>query len=193
MLKNLLEGNGGFRLIKSTANKLVHALLLATLALGAFSLPASALYNDQTRNFPARNCTNYSVCYQRVTINFNDPNIGTAQKFGALPANAYILAVDAYVSTAFNAGTTNVVTIGVTTSANEIVASGITAGTIGHYALTSAAGLGLAVTGNSTYIQGATSGTIPPFVYLYAKYAQTGTAATAGQVTVVIEYVQTDQ
>ena len=122
--------------------------------------------------------TEQAINYYRLTINFNDQNIGLAQMFGALPANAYILSIDADVTTAFNAGTTNVVTIGTTkANSNEIVASGITAGTPGIYHLTTAAGLGLAVT----------TGTSP--VTLFAKYAQTGTAATAGAVTIIIAFI----
>lgn len=150
---------------------------VAAALIGLSLAPAAALQVDQTRNPVVRQLSEQAVNYYRLTINFNDQNIGSGQFFGALPANAYILSIDAYVTTAFNAGTSNTVTIGTTkSSANEIVASGITAGTIGHYALTSAAGLGLAVT----------NGVSPT---LYAKYAQTGTAATAGSVTIVIAYI----
>lgn len=162
-----------------------NAPLVVVAALGIASFvadPAFAISNDQTRIFPARQLTQQAVNYYRITINWNDKNIGTGQQFGTLPANAYILSIDAYVNTAFNAGTTNVVTIGTTSAnSNEIVASGITAGTTGHYALTSAAGLGTAVSMGGTWLN-----TNMP---LFAKYAQTGTAATAGSVVVVIAYL----
>ena len=111
--------------------------LVASLGVaGLLASPVLALQQDQTRIFNSRSA-NQKLTYYRVTINFNDQNIGSAQQFGALPANAYIFAIDAYVTTAFNAGTTNVVTIGTTkASSNEIVASGITAGTTGVYHLT---------------------------------------------------------
>jgi hypothetical protein len=148
-----------------------------SLALLTPMAPALALTVDQTRNFPARLSPDQQLAYYRLTINFNDQNIGAAQQFGALPAGAYIYAIDAYVTTAFNAATTNVITIGTTkASANEIVASGITAGTPGVYHLTAAAGLGLAVTSGASAVP------------LFAKYAQTGTAATTGQVTILIAY-----
>lgn len=174
--------------------KRVGSTLLAlglTLALfGAAVMPASALYNDQTRKYMPRQMPGQVVNYYRFTLNYNDPRINVAQLFGALPANAYVLSMDAYVTTAFNAGTTNVITIGATTAANEISASGtIAPATLGVQHLTTAAGLGLAVTGSNTYIVGATGGPIPPYVPLYVEYTQTGTAATAGQVTVVIAYV----
>lgn len=149
------------------------ALGIASLAVG----PVLALTVDQTRTIPARQPLDQQLSYYRLTINFNDQNISAGQQFGALPAGAYIYAIDAYVVTAFNAVTTNVITIGTTkASANEVVASGITAGTPGVYHLTSAAGLGMAVTNVAT--------TIP----LFAKYAQTGTAATTGQVVIVIAF-----
>lgn len=121
------------------------------------------------------------VEYRRITVNWNDPSI-TAQYVAELPPNSYILAIDADVITAFNAGTTNVVTVGTTSSShNEIVASGITAGTPGVYHLTSAAGLGLQVSGGSTW----TTLNMP----IYVSYTQTGTAATAGQAVIVITYL----
>lgn len=161
------------------------ALLAGFLALAPLA-PASALVTDPNKNFPARTCEeSQQVCYFRVTINWNDPRISTGVWFGTLPKDAYILAIDAYVSTAFNAGTTNVVTLGATTTANEIVASGITAGTPAVYHLTTAAGLATQVTSNATY-QTALNSAVP----LYAKYAQTGTAATAGAVTIVLTFAK---
>jgi hypothetical protein len=94
--------------------------------------------------------------------------------------------IDAQVVTAFNAGTTNPITVGVTAaSSNEIVASGITSGTTGIYHLTTAAGLGNVITNNTTY-QTALNGAVP----VYVKYAPTGTAATAGQAIIIIAFVK---
>lgn len=150
---------------------------LAALMLSVFAVSAAfALTVDQTRIFPARQPTDQQLAYYRITINFNDQNIGLGQQFGAMLANTYIYAIDAYVVTAFNAGSTNTITLGTTkANANEIVASGITAGTPGVYHLTSAAGLGLAVT----------SGTA---INLWAKYAQTGTPAGTGKVVIIIAF-----
>jgi hypothetical protein len=156
--------------------KLLRALAVFLLSVFAVTT-AFALVQDQTRIFPQRQLTEQAVNYYRLTINFNDPNIGSGQQFGALPANAYIYAIDAYVQFAFNAGSTNTITLGTTkASANEIVASGITAATPGVYHLTSAAGLGLAVTSGSA-------------VNLWAKYAQSGSAAFTGSVTIVIAFM----
>ncbi|MDR3487092.1 MAG: hypothetical protein P4M05_19570 [Bradyrhizobium sp.] len=166
-------------------NLLRKAGIVAVLLLFGVS-SAPAFWVDTQRTFAAREPHEQVVAYYRFTLNYNDQLQGSARQFGALPANAYILAIDADVTTAFNAGTTNPITIGATTtSANEIVASGITSGTPGIYHLTSAAGLGVAVTGNSTYYQALGGSSVVP---LYVLYKPTGTAATTGSVTVVIEY-----
>ena len=159
--------------MKLTLSRVIAAALLSLFAIST----AFALQVDQTRIMSKRFYQDYHPTYYRVTINFNDQGIGSGQAFGALGLNTFIKAIDCHVTTAFNAGTTNVITFGTTlANANEIVASGITAGTPGVYHLTTAAGLGLAVTSSAD-------------VTLYAKYAQTGTAATTGAVTCVIEFV----
>ena len=156
--------------------KLLRAL--AAFALSAFAVTAAfALSQDQTRIFPKRAYANYQPLYYRTTINLNDPGIAAGQQFGSLAQNDFVKAIDCAVTTAFNATTSNTITFGTTkTNANEIVGSGITAGTIGVYHLTTALGLGVTATSAAD-------------VPLYAKFAQTGTAATAGQVMCVIEFV----
>lgn len=156
------------------------AVLVALAFAGLLVGPASALLVDQTRTIPARSLTEQAVNYYRITVNFNDQNIGAAQQFGSLPGGAYITQIDAHVLTAFNAGTTNVITVGTTkASANEIVASGISGAPLatGVIHLTSAAGLGMAVTNVTTPVP------------LFVKYAQTGTAASTGQIVIVISYI----
>jgi hypothetical protein len=158
--------------------------LFAVFAVASVS-PAFALTLDPNRIIPTRGGEEQKIYYYRLTVNYNDPRIASGVWFGTIGKNSYIFAIDAYVTTAFNAGTTNTITIGATAAnANEVLASGITAGSTGVYHLTSAAGLGTVVTSNTTY-QTAINGAVP----LYVKYAQTGTAATTGQVTIVIAYV----
>jgi hypothetical protein len=154
-------------------SKAIAALLLTAFAItGAFALQV-----DQTRTMSKRDLFIQALHYYRLTINFNDTGISAAQAFGALGQNWYIHSIDCHVTTAFNASTTNVVTLGTTkTSANEIFgASDLNEASATVQHLTGAAGLGL----------GATSAAD---VTLWAKYAQTGTAATAGSVTCVIAY-----
>jgi hypothetical protein len=152
------------------------------------SVPMASVYAlnvDQTRTMSARVNTTQQTNYYRFTVNFNDPNIGTAQAFGRLLQNTYITHVSCYVTTAFNAGTTNQLYIGTSaTTPNEILNPGqanksVTEATIGYYTVSAAAtvpSLGVAVTSGGD-------------VNLYARYRQTGTAATAGQAICAIEYL----
>src|SRR5437660_1708253 len=101
----------------------------------------------------------------KKTINFNDPGIATAVVFDeSLPQGAFIVAVLVEIVTVFNAGTTNVLTIGTTSNnANEIVnGADVNEGATGVTAV--ARGLGRAL---------AAAAETP----VYAKYTQTGTAA----------------
>lgn len=155
------------------------AALVAMFAIGG----AYALSVDQTRTMVQRyDPDGYHANYYRVTINYNDPGIASGQAFGALARNEFITDVSCHVTTAFNASSTNVVTFGTTkASANEIVASSganasITGGSATYQKLTAAPGLGVNATSAAD-------------VTLYAKYAQTGTAASAGRLTCVIETV----
>lgn len=156
-----------------TARKAVMAAALSAFAVTA----AFALSVDQTRIMSKRDIGTQQLHYYRLTINFNDSGIAAAQQFGALGQNWYIHSIDCHVTTAFNASTTNVVTIGTTkTSANEVFGTSDlneASATVQH--LTSALGLGLNATSAAD-------------VTLWAKYTQSGTAATAGSVTCVISY-----
>lgn len=125
----------------------------------------------------ARQSQFQQIHYLRFTVNYNDVGVAAGEPFkAALPAGAKIVDVKAFVTTAFNAATTNVITVGTNaTTYNNIVASGtITPGTLGAYA-----GV-LATYGALTFATDAT-----PFV----TYTQTGTAATAGSAIIVIQYV----
>lgn len=168
-------------------SKFIKSALAALFLASLTPSPSFALITDPNKIIPERTCElSQNTCYFRLTINWNDPRIASGVWFGTIPKNSFITAIDAYVTTGFNAVTTNVITIGHTAaSANEVVASGITAGTPGIYHLTTAAGLGTATTANATY-QTQINGSVP----LYAKYAQTGTAATAGAVTIVIQFAK---
>ena len=163
------------------------AALLGLVFVGS----AFALTNPPT--FPARQLANQTTVHFRKTVNFNDANIATGVKIGAIPAGAFIVSVKCYVTTAFNAATTNNLLIGSTATGGQFLASGVTAGTNcvaatpGFQSITAAAGLGFSVTAPANTPTG-TSGAWDVFV----SYTQTGTAATAGQVTYVIEYVSSD-
>lgn len=136
---------------------------------------------DPNRNFPARINQTQQTNYFRVLVNFNDARISSGVKYGRLPANAYITSVTAHVLTAFNGGSTNVLTVGTSAAANEIIAAtganaSIDETSATFQSLTAAAGLGTAVTSLGE-------------VDLYAKYTQTGTPATTGKAIIVISFV----
>jgi hypothetical protein len=112
----------------------------------------------------------------KKTVNFGDASIATGVSFAnSLPMGAFITQVLVEIVTAFNAGTTNPLTVGtVSTAYNNIVSTvDVNAGTAGVYEATR--GLGRSLTAAAE---------VTPFV----KYAQTGTAATAGQAVIVIVY-----
>lgn len=152
--------------------------LVALTAAGAYALNV-----DQTRVMNKRYLGIQAVHYYRLSINYNDPRFPTAQMFGALGQYSYIARVMCYVNTTFNAGTTNTISLGTSlANANEILAaSGASTAACSlssatQQDLTTATGLGLNVTSAGD-------------VTLYTKLSLTGTAATQGQVTMVIEFI----
>lgn len=100
----------------------------------------------------------------------------SAVTIGTIPANAQIIDVNIDVTTAFNAGTTNTVTVGKTGTA----AAYVTATSVG-----SAGRASVATTG--VYSAWADVGT-SDVDYATVTFSQTGTAASAGAARVTIVY-----
>lgn len=155
--------------------------IVAALLIGLAIPAALALNVDQNRTIPARQHTTQQVSYYRITVNFNDPNISTAQKFGRLLRNTFITNIACHVTTAFNAVTTNVFTVGTDTTATDLIDAATSTKSIDetsatYQTITSATSLGVRATSGAD-------------VDLYAKYTQTGTAATAGQVTCIFAFI----
>lgn len=109
----------------------------------------------------------------RCDVAYDTAGVGSGLLFGRLPANSVIIAVKVDVTTAFNAATTNVLTIGTSTTANELWDSGALAESAGSQLVQDIAAATSARTATTD---------------LYVKYAQTGTAATAGAATIVVLY-----
>ncbi len=156
--------------------------IVAALLLVAAVPVALALNVDQNRVISARFANTQQTHYYRFTVNYNDPRISTAQKFGKLPSNSFINRFSCHVTTAFNAATTNNFYVGTSaTTPNEIVDPSTTTTKRIYEAsaqfqdITAITSLGLYVTS-----AGETD--------LYTRYVQTGTAATAGSVTCVLQY-----
>lgn len=112
----------------------------------------------------------------KKTVNFNDTGISTGVAFeNYLPQSAFIMRVLVEVVTAFNAGTTNVLTAGTVGAAynNIVSAADANEAVVGVYDVTRGIGRGLTAAGN---------------VLPFAMYTQTGTAATTGQAIILIEF-----
>lgn len=115
----------------------------------------------------------------RVDVAFDTPGISSGLLVGYLPPHTVLLDVWYKVSTTFNAGTTNVLTVGTTATANEIL-DAATAGS----SISEAAGAPAKVVPLSTF-----NPLIETKTPIYVKFDQTGTAATQGAATLVMNYL----
>lgn len=116
---------------------------------------------------PARQLHTQQVHYLRKRVNFNDSGISAGVVMGTLPAGAMIVSQNVRASTAFNAGTTNALNVGTSAGGTQLFTDAATAG--------------------------ARQPTITNLSFaadtdVYVQFAQTGTAATAGQADIVIGY-----
>ena len=115
------------------------------------------------------------VQFIQGTIAFDTSGAATGVAMGTLPANSYILDIMVKVDTVFNAGSTNVLTVGKTGTLNAFVAAAD---------VNEASATAQRVT---TGIGSIGSTAVPVLI----AYAQTGGAATTGAATVTIAYVNT--
>ena len=106
--------------------------------------------------------------YFRKRVNYNDAGIAAGVLVGTLPAGAMLVGLDVRVNTAFNAATTNALNSGTTANGTQIFTDAATAG----HRRPTIPNLSFAVDTD-----------------FYVSYAQTGTAATAGQADVVWQFV----
>ena len=126
----------------------------------------------------ANQVTNIGGMLSAVTTTFAYTN-ATAVTIATIPAGAQIVDINIDVTTAFDAGTTNTVTVGKTGSA----AAFVTATSVG-----SAGRASVATTG----VYSAWANTGSSDVSAIITYSQTGTAATAGAARVTIVYKYAD-
>ncbi|MGJ4954623.1 hypothetical protein ACQR1H_03190 [Bradyrhizobium sp. HKCCYLRH2015] len=117
------------------------------------------------------------VHYLRFKVNFNDAGIATGLKKQTLPKGSLITGTDVFVTQAFNAATTNVVTVGSAAGSNADIVAG--------------ADVNEAATGLTQNVKpsGAMLGPLVADTDVYAQFTQTGSAATAGAAYVVIKYI----
>lgn len=131
--------------------------------------------NDLYWTTPTRHPEDTGIGYLRRTVLFNTPQGANGIPIGALEAGAMPLHAQVTIETGFNAGTTNVLTVGTVDDDDGFATSAsVIAGTAGFKA----------------NLTGALSGTpMATSKVVYAKYTQTGTAATAGKATIVLAFV----
>jgi hypothetical protein len=131
---------------------------------------ATGTVGKQPRELPFQ-----AVHYMRKRVNYSDVGISTGIKIGTLPKDANILRTTVKVRTAFNAATTNVLTVGQNSSSyNDIVAAGDVDESAAEAQLV---------------MRGADLDLSASEVDVYAKYTQSGTAATAGVADIMIEFI----
>ena len=105
-------------------------------------------------------------------VNFDDEGVSTGVKLCELPANIIVTKAVAVVTEAFNAATTNVLTVGTNNDVNDILgADDITEGTAAAYSA-------------NKFVKYSAKKTVK------AKYTQTGTAATAGSAEIYLFVVR---
>lgn len=142
--------------------------------------------------FAPRSCSTQQTNYEKHRVRVSAAGLLAGVQLGTIPLKAFITKVMAYVEDAFDAGTTNVLTLGTTqANANELFAAGdITPGTVGYTEGTKGRGTQLTQQASPpTVVGGQAVDTTEGGVGLWAKFASTGTAPTKGTVVFVVEYV----
>src|SRR5690242_18207254 len=117
------------------------------------------------------------VHYLRFRVNFNDAGVAAGVGKQWLPKGALVLGTDVFVGQAFNAATTNVITVGtVGDAANNLVAAADVDETV------------VAIT-KGIKPTGAALGPLAAPKQVQVTYTQTGAAASAGWAIVCVMYI----
>lgn len=125
----------------------------------------------------SRHNTSLQISYLRFKVNFNDAGVAAGAPKQVLPAGALVLGTDVFVTTAFNAATTNVLEAGSAAGGNaDLVGAALAEGAIGLTQNIAPTGIFLAPLAADTPV--------------FAQYTQTGAVATAGAAYFVIKYVE---
>jgi hypothetical protein len=122
--------------------------------------------------------TQYQMVHTlRITVNYNDAGIANGVGKQWLPAGAIIVGTDAVIDTVFNAATTNVLTLGSNAASYDNIAA--------------AADINEGATGLTQNIKptGTALGKLTAAAQVFAKYTQSGTAATTGKAYLIVKYV----
>lgn len=174
---------------------------LGPLAIGTQkeTNPGAATTAGQLRNMGVSDGYQFgTVTFANTTANSNltytQTNASSPVGTVILPAGAYIETINVDVTTAFNAGTTNLITIALSpTSAT----AGTTLATVGTTTSIPVGRFSLGIVATATYTQSNTAywvnvsntQTTPTDQFILAWFTQTGTAATTGVATISLGYV----
>lgn len=165
-------------ILRSLAAGLVAGCMLAGALAPAFALTVPPTFSP--RYFPSQ-----QKHYLRTTITFNQcafVSLVASCKVGALPYNAFVTNIWTQVTTAFNAGTSDTVTIGTSSGGAQLMA-GVAVSTTGNAVAQTVATPGIAATGNGITATGADGG-----FDVWVTQTVVGALPTTGQLTLVIEY-----
>ena len=125
----------------------------------------------------ARQSHEQQIHFLRKLVNYNDAGVSTGVLVGTVPAGAIITAVICEIATAFNAATTNVLTVGTTGTGTDLMTSAESiSGTIGQKTA-------------ATYKGTAAAAPVANDQDVFVAYTQTGTAATTGVAYVIVFFV----
>jgi len=118
-----------------------------------------------------------TVCYIRKKITFADAGAAGGIPVEWLRKGSIILESYVYVTTAFNAATTNVLTVGTNSTAYDNIVTNA-------QSIPATPGYKLNLTPTGT-----AAGPLAADSQMFVKYTQTGTAATTGEAYVVVTFV----
>lgn len=121
---------------------------------------------------PARQLHTQQLHYIRKRVRFGDAGIGTGVYAGTVPAGTQLVGCHVRITTAFNAATTNVLTVGTTAGGADIITSA--------EAVAGSTGFKSGTTGQAVTFASDTD--------LWVTYTQTGTAATAGDGYIILTF-----
>lgn len=132
---------------------------------------------NDTSTPKGRENTPQTVCYIRKRVTFADAGVSGGVPIEWLRKGSIILGTDIVVNTAFNAATTNVLTVGTNaTSYDNIVTNA--------QSIPGTAGIKQNLPPTGTAL-----GPVAADSQIYVKYTQTGTAATTGDAYIIIKFV----
>jgi hypothetical protein len=112
----------------------------------------------------------------RKLVNFNDAGVASGVLVGTVPAGAIITSVIVNIATVFNAGTTNVLTVGTTGTGTDLMTS--TEAAAGVQGQKSAA----------AYKSTTAANPVANDQDIFVAYSSTGTTPTAGVASVLVTF-----